>query len=289
MDDLTLLKDMADRTPLPGEDDLAPARARLLAEIGAPAPRRGRGRGLLLSGAAVVGMAAAITAVVALGGLEPVGVEPARASAAEILHRAADAARTQPDTPPRADQFVYTKTQLGDGTVREAWLSADGEHDGLIVQHGENILLPGCRDGRAPVVKGNDPVPGRAEVCQPSPAYHPDLPTDGAGMREYLDSHGGRPGDVNSFAKNIYALFAETYVRPAALAAVFEAVAEVDGLTVVDNAQDGAGRPGVGVRWTYEGPPMTLVFDRETHAFLGVTGAEAVVAQAVVDTAGQRP
>ena len=162
MDDLTLLKDMGAATPLPGQDDLAPARARLLAGIDAPV-RPHRRRRLWLSGAAVVGLAAAITGVVALGGLEPVGVTPPKASAAEILHLAADAAREQPATPPRPDQFVYTKTKLGDGSVREAWLSADGTRDGLIAQHGENIPLPGCRDGRAQVIKGAEPIPGMTD------------------------------------------------------------------------------------------------------------------------------
>jgi hypothetical protein len=291
MDDLTLLKDMARTTPLPGEEDLAPARARLLAGItaapAAVAPRRRRG--LVLSGVAVVGLAAAITGVIALGVLEPVGVAPARADAAEILHLAADAARAQPATPPRADQFVYTETRLGDGSVREAWLSADGTHDGLISQGGEDIPLPGCRDGRAAVVKGSEPLPGVTEPCEPVPAYRADLPTDAAGMREYLAGHGGKPGEVNSFGKNIHALFAETYVQPASLAALFDAIAEVDGLEVDENARDGAGRPGVGISWTVDGRPTTLVFDRQTHAFLGMTGWDSVVGHAVVDTAGLRP
>jgi hypothetical protein len=38
-----------------------------------------------------------------------------------------------PAAPPRPDQFVYTGSQTADGP-REAWLSADGAHDGLIRQ-----------------------------------------------------------------------------------------------------------------------------------------------------------
>lgn len=291
MDDLTLLKDMADRTPLPTDDDLAPARARLLAGItAAPAPTPiapRRRRRLVLSGAAVVGLAAAITGVVALGGLEPVGVAPATASAAEILHLAADAARALPTTPPRPDQLVYTKTQLGDGSVREAWLSADGTHDGQITQQGEDIPLPGCRDGQAQVIKGTEPLPGVVEPCEPSPAYRADLPTDAEAMREYVTGFGG--DGPNTFAKNIHFLFAETYVSPASLAALFDAVADVEGIEVVQDAEDGANRPGIGVRWTDDGNTTTLVFDRQTHAFLGITGYDAVVEQAVVDTVGARP
>lgn len=301
MDELALLKDMADRTPLPTDADLAPARNRLTAATNhsavstAPAPpainpppRRSRRR-LWLSGVAVVGLAAAITGVVSFGGLEPVGVAPPKASAAEILQQAADAARTLPDTPPRPDQFVYTRTHNSDGSTREAWLSADGTHDGLIKQQGEDIPLPGCRDGQAMVIKGDQAIPGAFEPCAAQPAYQPDLPTDAAGMREYLLGLPGGDDKVNSLGKNIHFVVAENYVSPASLAALFEAVSGLDGLTVVPDAKDGAGRPGVGVSWTHEGFTVTMVFDRTSHAFLGMSGWEAIVQQAIVDVAGQRP
>lgn len=293
MDDIALLKDMADRTPLPGHADLAPARARLLAEIDAPTRPRGRRR-LWLSGAAAVGLAAAITAVVALGGLEPVGVAPPEAGAAEVLHLAADAARKQPATPPRPDQFVYTRTKQGDGSVREAWLSVDGTHDGLIAERGQESPLYGCRDGRRQADRQGEVVPGLTEPCEPDPAYLVDLPTDAAGMREYLLNAGGTPGDVNGLGKNVAFLFSEYRVPPASLAAVFEAVAEHDGLEIVEDATDGAGRRGVGVRWPNadDKSASTLVFDQEPHAFLGLSTGEgwgAQLEQAVVDEVGQRP
>ncbi len=314
MDDLALLKDMADRTPLPSATDLDPARARLMTAItgadaqpDAPArpenrrsrrrltsqaprePGRTRRRRLVVSAGITVGLAAAITGVVSLGGLEPVGVAPREASAAEILHQAADAVRTLPDTPPRADQFVYTKTHRTHGSVREAWLSADGTHDGQISQEGEDIPLAGCRDGRMAVIKGTEPLPGRFEPCTPSPAYRSDLPTDAEGMREYLSQDtGGDPGEPEDVSGLIRFTFGETYVPPASLAALFEAIADFPGLTVVDNAVDAAGRQGIGVSWTRDGHTDTLVFDRTTPAFLG-TDREAVVEPAIVDTVGQRP
>jgi hypothetical protein len=344
MDELNLLKKMADRTPLPSREKLAPARARLLAEstaVGAPvaadtsvtagtpssvsastaagAPgtaltttataattaggvnghavpvptarrRWGGRRRLMVSGVAIVGLAAAITGVVALGGLEPVGVAPAKASAAEVLHQAAEATRQLPDSPPRPDQFIYTRSQNGDGSIREAWLSADGTRDGLIAQQGDRIPLPGCRDGQAPVIKGTEALPGMFEPCTPTPAYQQDLPTTAAGMREFLSQDtGGEPGQPEAVDKLIHDAFAETYTPPAALAALFEAIADFPGLTLDENATDGAGRPGLGVSWTRLGHTTTLIFDRTTHAFLGVAGGTAVVAQAIVDEPGQLP
>ncbi|GAB3439899.1 CU044_5270 family protein [Actinophytocola sediminis] len=287
MDELTLLKDMANDTPLLGEADLAPARATLVTSIAQPS--RGRRR-LWVSGVAVVGLAAAITAVVSFGVLEPVGIAPAPASAEEILREAAQAARALPATPPRPDQFVYTRTEYAGGAAREAWLSADGTRDGQVKQYNATLLIPGCRDGRTPVRDKEDrPLPGQFEQCEPSPAYQPNLPTDAAGMREYLNAMPGSKDSANSLGKNIYELVAEGYVHPAALAALFEAVAELDGLEVVADAKDGAGRPGVGVRWTHVDSAVMLVFDTETYAFLGMPEAGAVVEQAAVDNPGQKP
>lgn len=318
MDDLALLKEMADRTPLRTDADLTPARNRVMQAITTPTaepatealpspveagtgrrltevragPRRNRSRRrLVMSAAATVGLAAAITGVVALGGLETVGVAPPKASAAEtILHQAAEAVRTLPDTPPRPDQFIYTKTDRTYSTVREAWLSADGTHDGLISQEGQATPLPGCRGGLRAVVKGPDPLPGLFEPCTPSPAYRTDLPTDVAGMREYLSQDtGGKPGQEEDVSGLIHFAFAETYTPPAALAALFEAIADFPGLTIDENAVDGAGRPGIGVSWTRLDETTTLVFDRATHAFLGIAGQDSVIEQAIVDAPNERP
>jgi len=277
MDDLALLSEMADRTPLPAAADLAPARAKLMTAAARPKRRR-----YLVSAAAAVGLAAAITGVVMLD-----GPPSAQGEAVEVLRLAADATRALPDTPPRPDQFVYTKTQDGRGGIREVWLSSDGTRDGLIEQGGTTMPLPACRDGEAPVVKGADVVPGATEPCDPHPAYQPDLPTDGAAMADYLRAR--NEGNLNSMAKYVYGMVAESYVRPAVLAAVFEAVTRIDGLTVVEGVEDAAGRPGVGVRWTFDGSTNTLVFDKDSHVFLGMSGTAAVLVSGVVDEVGERP
>ncbi len=303
MDELALLKDMADRTPLPSETDLAPARARLTAAFTQATTLRPRRRGrLVVSGITVVGLAAAITAVIALGGLDSVGVAPPDADAAEFLHQAADAARKLPTTPPRPDQFVYTRSQTSDG-LRETWFSADGTHDGLIRQEEEresgevvldSIPMPGCRDGRRKVLKGDEDT-GLTEPCTPEPAYRSDLPTDTAGMRKYLSQAGeADPGDHTNpkdLDVLIHFAFTERYVPPQTLAALFEVMADFPGLTIDEDATDLAGHPGIGLSWSQpaDQDTVTLVFDPDTHAFLGMADQSAVLVHTIVNAAGQRP
>jgi hypothetical protein len=280
VDEMTLLRDVVDQTPLPTATDLAPARERLIAGLTAGQPRKSKKR-LILSSATVVGLAAAITGVVAFGGLESVGVAPPEADAVAFLHQAADAVRELPTTPPRPDQFVYTRSETTEG-AREAWLSADGEHDGMIRQQGEDIPMPGCKDGRRRVMRGDHDM-GMTEPCDPRPA-HLRLPTDTAGMRAYLE------GEPNDFDVLLHFAIQENYVSPRSMAALFEVMADYPGLEIVEDATDGAGRHGVGLTWAQPADQneVTLVFDPETHVFLG-TEDSAIFVHAVVDAVGQRP
>jgi hypothetical protein len=215
-------------------------------------------------------------------------VPAANADAARILHNAAAAALTLPDVQPRPDQFVYREDSNG----AEQWMSVDGTRDGLgrPAGGGEESVFPGCRDGRRTVMKGPEAI--GTEPCEPDPAYRPDLPTDAGAMLDYLNrNHSGEVGDANAMGKDIMGLL-DKYLRPAARAALFEAAARIPGLRVVPNDTDAAGRPGVGVAWSFEGRSGRIVFDAETYALLGVwagRGGSAVLRVAIVDEVGQRP
>ncbi|WP_318307082.1 CU044_5270 family protein [Amycolatopsis solani] len=294
MDDLDLIRERADAVGLAAAEDLAPARERLLAAARAGRPRRAR-RWFWTAGAAA-GLAAGITAVVALAPAGEtgagVGVGVAQADPVRVLTEAAAAALGEPGTPPRPDQFLYVKTEFPDHHVREVWLSVDGTRDGLI----DDTKVPGCRDGKAPIYGANDPSKeGTLEDCRPSPAYRTDLPTTADAMSAYLDDHhSGEKGDVNALGKDVITLAYEQALPPASAAALFEAAAKVPGLTALDHVTDGAGRPGVGITWPVppgsspRAQPELLVFDATTHRFLGTRGS-AVTAKAFVDQAGQRP
>jgi hypothetical protein len=327
MNDLHLVRELRPDTPLPSRGDLAPARDRLLAAAMAeragsspaaalPArlpdvagPHRGRGASpvrrrrpvwqWLTAGLATAAVAAAITGFVVLAP-DQVGGTVQPASAAEILHNAATAALTAPDVVPRADQFIYRSflyRSPGEPVRQsESWMSVDGTHDGLEIGKPdgqvEQIPDPGCRNGRKAVVKGPKVVAGVTEPCTPQPGYDAALPTDTASMLAYLNSNRGpNPTDKNYLGKFVSEV-ANSYLRPATRAALWEAMGQLDGLTVVQGVTDSAGRPGVGIGWTSLGPnafSRVMVFDPATYKFLGFAEGTTVLQIGVVDTIGQRP
>lgn len=303
MDEIRLLRQLGQEVPPATPEQLAGPRDRLLAAMTAASPvpagaRRTTRRGwrLVLGGMAAAGVAAAVASVVVLAPDQLGGDVPAaRADASQVLRNAAAAALRRSDDAPRPDQFVYSRSQEGQAT-RESWLSVDGTRDGLIrettTDGGMRAVIPGCRNGRAAVVKGGQVLPGLTQPCSPEPAYRPDLPTDAAAMRDYLAEHAsGEPGSVNSVGKDVFHL-AGKYLRPQSRAALYEAAAAVPGLRAVENVRDGAGRPGIGIAWpsTNGSGEIVLVFHPETYELLGISGVAgtfAVVVLTVVDEVGQ--
>jgi hypothetical protein len=317
MDDLQLVAELARDTRLLDADELTPARDRLVAAIreeragdeppARPMRRHRRARRFVLAGWATAGVAAAVAAavLVAVTGVPDRAGDPipvADTQAVQVLQNAAAAALKLPDVEPRANQFIYQKTQTGTETW-ETWYSVDGTRDGLGQGTGgaQKNLFPGCRDGRRAMIKG-DQIIG-TEPCTPQPAYLPDLPTDADAMLAYLNKHhSGNPGDVNAMGKDVLDLAERHYLRPPARAALFGAAARIPRLRMVPEATDGAGRPGVGVAWSFEGGmapgsrpgdrDTRLIFDARTYAFLGITqgrSSTAMMAVAIVDEVGQRP
>ncbi|GAA4570343.1 CU044_5270 family protein [Planotetraspora kaengkrachanensis] len=279
--------------------------------------------------AAAGGLAAALTAgvlttqVVNVGGNPPASTASA---AVRILQGAASAARNLPAVVVRGDQFVYAESittavgmpqgqgaDPGDMTVisqrRQAWFSADGTRDGLIRERAKSgggakvIEMPGCRDGVRVQSKGGKTG---TQPCEPEAHYRRDLPADADGMLAYLYRAGGgtkNPRDQDAF-NAAGDLIREAYLSPPTLAAVFDAVARIPGVTVVGDVKDEAGRTGVAVALTQvQGSRTELIFDARTHAFLGerstqvrdqdgltagqVLDSTAIIKIAIVDRAGQ--
>lgn len=332
MHELTLVHDLRPDVALPGPDTLAQSRATLMADI-RRVPSQGRdraagrrfGRSLhhsvrrVVIRRVVIGGLAAAAAVTAIAVALPSGhhgIGPATADAVTVLHQAATAALTVPDTVPQPGQFYYVRTPLPGGPgysgapghsgapgYEEQWRSIDGIHDGGTSTNGGPVsTVGGCRDGQH-LVAGN--YTGlKKQPCTPDPAYISDAPTTTAAMTAYLNATFG-PG-TNSIAKGVATLLGYTdYLRPAARAAVYDALASIPDLHAA--AAPAAGPDVVAISWSVTGPnnepsqgqtSASLLFNQRTHAYVGLTttgikgepGSALVPDEiGIVDNVGQRP
>lgn len=289
---------------------------------GRPAGRRTRFlRGWRLAGA--LGMAVTLTAgALAVQTLRLGDQSPPSASASEIFHLAADAARQQPELTARPDQYVFMESlatfrDLPDSgpyrtTRNQLWQSAGG------VAYTQARYRPESDPngwGELMVLREEDPAdPEKKLDVFPTPAYHGDLPTDPDELLRYLREH---PVDLHlpegADEKAVYGSesmpyttarsMLQGYVPPRALAALFELLARQPGAVVISgDVVDAAGRHGVAIRMPgVIGGNDDFLFDRDTHVFLGTRasvvrngkesmyGAVAVLRIAIVDRPGQLP
>ena len=338
MNELTSLRDLGEALDQELRGPSPQLRHKVLTDIsGSPArakrglPRLGLGWRLVVTSGLAVALAAALltASTLRLWGASPA----ASAQAADILRLAAVAAEHQPALTAGPSQFIYVKsvesaaTMTGDGSgritsvhihtvLREIWLSAAGIRNGLLREQPrstsspgrpagpwQTTVLPGCRDGRP------NPVAGAAwsnGPCVPQPAYLTGLPTSAPAMLAYLyrNSQGQNPPAVQAFI-TAGDLIREAYVRPAALAALFAAVAQIPGVSVAEHAVNAAGQQGVAVQQTFHGISHQLIFNPRTHDFIGerqvavsassglsvgtVLDSTAILRLAVADQAGQLP
>ncbi|MEZ0072221.1 CU044_5270 family protein [Planotetraspora sp. GP83] len=218
-------------------------------------------------------------------------------SAEEVLGRAA---RAVTDLTPRDDQFIKVSSQtmygaFGGGAVntdmgqtsegtrylyrtkRTIWLSADGKKDGsLKIDYLEPRAYPGW-----PIPPEAHKQTGtewnRLPACPtvPDTAYTElkKLPADVDGMRAYLYARDGgeNPPHVGAWTA-VGDLLRETYMPAAQRAALFKAAATIPGVTVSENAEDAAGRTGIGVGRVSAGIREDIIFDPKTYELLGERG-----------------
>lgn len=258
----------------------AMARNRLLASS---SPRRRRPYALALAGALAVAAAAVVVTSAA---------DPAPASAAEVLDRAARAVVDEID--PRDDQFIVVKTlQMNAPNHKNVphyygryedivWLRAGERQPGQVTDGvmKQTFIEPLPYDGR-PIPKSAYEGVGDTRIdpviyCKDSRTDYPSLtrlPTDAKGMRAYIADY-WRPK-----AKEINAglafgaartLLWETYLPAAQRRALYQALGSYSGISVTREAKDAAGRTGIGVGFAGpEGTRWELIFDRDSYALLG--------------------
>jgi hypothetical protein len=293
-------------------------RHRVLREFAEPPKRTRRrmtrfriARRLAIAGGLAVALAAALLIAPTLPWWS--GAPTISARAAQILKRAALTARHQPILTARPSQFVFVETleagaeisvsRSGHTSVtilrdlREAWLSVSGTRSGLLREQPRSSPLPGHPTGAWQTITLTGPQ---------QPAYLSGLPTSADAMLGYLyrNSQGQNPPDQQAFI-TAGDLIRESYLRPASLAALFEAVAKIPGVMVVHGAVTVNGTRGIAVQRTFQGDSYQLIFDPRTYAFIGerqvmvralpgikvgtVMDFTAVLRVAIVDHAGQQP
>jgi len=321
MDELTLLRELGEEIDRTAAEPTAATRHRVVSGIAGGTPGGGRrswftARRVVPAGALLAGGLAAAVAL-AVGGPGPAartgpGPNPGVASetpetpldARGILLAAARTARDTPSSAPAPNAFVYTRTMErgmaarmdGDGTTwrpyastREAWLSADGSRDGAVTPSGQTELVA---------------IPAH----ETTPAYDANLPTTAAAMTDYLyrDVGKGEKSGAEAVAFQAgRALSQESFMPPAARAALFEAMAAIPGVEVVRDAENVAGEKGVAVAFREGVTRDELLFDPSSHRVIGlrsvfvghdgtmptgtVTFSSAVLESAVVSQVRERP
>ncbi|MFF4348784.1 CU044_5270 family protein [Streptomyces sp. NPDC001530] len=262
----------------PGSRDLAPRRR--FAIIAVP----------LATAAAV---AAAV--VVGTGGSETPTTDQ---EAVDLLNRIATVAAAKKSLTVRDDQYVYIRTQGSleitdvedSGTQiyrRSDWTAVNGKRPGLAritVLSGPN--LPGHR-----VPKGT-PEDMRLSPDPNVSTYRElqALPTDPDALLKKVYDDTKDKDSINRGAalEMIGDMLDDATLLPEVDAALYRAAAKIPGVSVVENAKDLAGRPGIGLSFKGGDDRDTWVFDKESLNYLG-SDEVALLGAGVVDKVGETP
>lgn len=281
MNDLDLLTQLGNETPLPDHASLAPARARVMAGLTVTGNRRRLSRRTLLTASALA--AAAAVAAVTLSTLVPASRPPQRVNGnvtvAQLLDLAAAAALTHQPVVPKPGQYVYVKLLFkdsGENTVTQYWTPVDDKLSGLIKT-----------GNQAPTVTSEE-----------RPGFYPGMPTSASMMPGFFARLGVDVRDVY-FVHLATEILSTDYLLPAQRAAFYKFLATVQGASVASEVRDAAGRPGTGLVWRVGDSKWMLIFDSRTYAYLGsklgARGGQAWVAsaaqlqEAIVNRPGQLP
>jgi hypothetical protein len=288
----------------------------VLAPGGSPAPRRDRGigrrgnpprprRALLAAAAATAGLA--IVAIVI--GITSWG-SPSRPAfdkgAVRLLAKVADAAARQPAPHVRDSQYMYiaTKAAVSSDVLKEL-----GGKPPPVPRHihlklitlrvwvpVKNLCGRVYKLGKCPNIGWlNDPTYRLLQSLPTNP--HALL----AMIYRIERGHGSGP-DQEAFV-TIGDLLRNTIAPPKVAAALYRAAALIPGVTLVPDATDAIGRPGVAVARIGPGADggirEELIFSRTTWQLIGertviartgtTTGATAIIDRAFVDHRGQIP
>jgi len=292
-----------------------------------PAPvrsRRSRRPGWItagLTGTVAVGAAAAVTVTVLMaggsGGTGPVpgnsgsvaGGGPASGgslTAVTLLAKVAAAAARQPEPKVSDSEFVYVRSQVAFDIItignqgqqkvtkgklheRQIWLPVTDACSGLLIENGQRITLGNSDASSQPTVAGAC----AGTVNAPTYRFLQSLPTDPRTLLNFIydktKGEGKSQGRDGEAFITIGDMMREAIVPPKTAAALYRAAALIPGVQLVSQATNAVGRPGVAV--SFRG--QEWIFDPATYQFIGErdgsSGETAILQQAFVAHAGQRP
>lgn len=110
----------------------------------------------------------------------------------------------------------------------------------------------------------------QGQPCTPVPGYRSDLPDTVDEMRQLLQTTG-----LLRLLGDVFMAPAPVALPPLTEAALFEALADLPGVTVVQPVVDAAGRSGVAMSWQQGGSTLRLVFDPAGYTYRSVQIIEA--------------
>lgn len=287
MNDMDILREAwADCEP-PADTARTTARAAVLARAEGREPARRRGIrlprfGVRLVAVGAMAMAAAVTVTVVQtgGGTDehgrPHSVIPGIpagpvANASQALERAALAAESRPFTPPRPDQWIYIESTLRKGARPNGPVSRD-PHKTLVERSWKRA------DGK----KSATVEDGKLVVSEMMPTTPPTdyasliaLPTDPSALLQRIYEDMGGLGETpegrySTAYSMLSAVLRESVLPPKNEAAVFRAIKQIPGVTLVKGRVDAAGRQALGLGRVTEGwLHEELLLDPATYAYLG--------------------
>jgi hypothetical protein len=286
MNDLDLVRTLRADVPPPAPARLAAGRSRILA---AAAARRRRYWRLALPVGAVTA-AAAVAVVAVLGGTAtPAHLRPTatpsrpRAAAtgrvslaAQVLTVAARTVTAEPSTRPGDRQWIYSRfvqTQTGTATQSdENWIRFDGREqayylNGQLIVHessGSGGPLSSYRELAAlPAVPSAILADARRVVGTTQRQW--ENWSSGSAVAELAPRTAGE-AEFDYLAQLLWDAYAAAL--PAALAHVYQAMADIPGVTVTRGLTNAVGRAGIGV--SANGGVSWLLLDPQTYQVIGL-------------------
>ena len=287
MNDLDLVRTLRADVPTPAPARLAAGRNRILA---AAAERRRRYWRLALPVGAVTA-AAAVAVVAVLGGTatpshlrpaatpsRPRPAATARVSlAAQILTAAARTVAAGPATRPGNRQWIYSRfvqTQTGTPTqADENWIRFDGREQAYYL-NGQLIVLHESSGSGGPLSSYRELA---ALPAAPSAILAAARQVVGTTQRQWENWSSGSAvaelaprtvgeAEFDYLAQLLWNAYAAA--PPAALAHVYQAMADIPGVTVTQGLTSAVGRPGIGV--SANGGVSWLLLDPQTYQVIGL-------------------